>query len=55
MPTSYLNVPIFKTAEGYFAFNDSAGNLHIRNPKKKGGTLTALKQDIDFYRAQGWV
>ncbi len=52
---THLGVPIFKTEEGYFAFNDTAGHRHIRNPRVKGGTLTALKQDIGFYRSQGWV
>jgi hypothetical protein len=38
-----------------FVFLDKQGNEHVRNTAKKGGTLTALKGDIEYYLSKGWV
>lgn len=43
------------TPTRYFAFYDKRGFRHVRNTRVKGGTLTALKGDIDFYVSQGWA
>ncbi len=40
------------TIRGFF---DIYGHLHIRNSAKRGGTLAALREDIDWYIKNEWV
>jgi len=50
----YKGVRIWKHGS-WFKFLDKRCRWNGRNTAKQGGTLAALKGDIDWYLQNGWV